>query len=79
MCHHENPADPFVHSFFPRVAAQPRARGQSPDEFGLSGQPTADRLSAIGYCLFLVSPTPLPFLAVHRVISPVDWPATERD
>jgi hypothetical protein len=48
-----NPADPFVHSFFPRVAALPRAHGQAPDEFGLPGQPTADRLSAIGYCLFL--------------------------
>jgi hypothetical protein len=74
-----NPADPFVHSFFPRVAALPRAHGQAPEEFGPPGQPTADRLSAIGYCLFLVSPTPLPFPAVLRVISPVDWPATERD
>ncbi len=34
-----------------------------------------------GYGLLVIphSPTPLPFPAVLRVNSPVDWPATERD
>jgi hypothetical protein len=34
---------------------------------------------ASGALSFLVSPTPLPFRAVLRVTSPVDWLATERD